>query len=496
MTAGLQVDMQLSELFPGLIPAAAPLDVSDITAHSAEVVPGGLFLACGGGRHHGLRFLDDALHRGAAAVAWEPQPQLARPLLPAGVAGLEIPGLRQRLGGIANRFFASPSAALAVTGITGTNGKTTVAWLLMQALGRLGRPAGYMGTLGHGSAAGLRAGALTTPDCVTVHRRLRELADGGVREVAMEVSSHALDQGRVDGVAFRTVAFTNLSRDHLDYHGDLADYAAAKARLFIEYGATVAVINLGDAFGREIAGRLPAGMRLIGVSAVAGLPAVVSMQRRVADGTQRGLYLEVDGTRVAFDSPLPGAFNVENLAVTAGILHAGGFAPTAIAAALAACEAPPGRMQVLASASGPRVVVDFAHTPDALRRALEALRAEGPARLWCVFGCGGERDAGKRALMGAVARELADHLVLTDDNPRGEDPEAIIAAIRVGAGRGPGVEVIRDRAAAIRHAIAAAGREDTVLIAGKGHESVQIVGRESRPFSDQAVALAALAGRP
>lgn len=491
-----EADMQLNRLFPGLAPAPPALDVSDIAAHSADVVPGGLFLACAGGRGHALRFLGDALDRGASAVAWEPQPGAAAPELPAGVVGLRVPGLQRELGGIANRFFASPSASLEVVGITGTNGKTTVAWLLAQALDQLGRPAGYMGTLGHGRISALRTATLTTPGCVTVHRQLRELADGGARQVAMEVSSHALDQGRVDGVAFRVAAFTNLSRDHLDYHGDLASYARAKARLFLDAGAAVAVINLGDAFGRDLAGRLPPATRLVGVAATPGTAASLTIEPVAASGPGQRLRLRVADADLQFDSPLLGGFNRDNLAVTAGILHAQGFAPAAIAAALATCQAPPGRMQLLPSTAGPRVVVDFAHTPDALRRVLEALRETAPARLWCVFGCGGDRDAGKRPLMGAVARELADRLVITDDNPRSEDPDAIVAAILDGAGRGPQVEVIRDRAAAIQHAVGSAAPDDVVLIAGKGHEALQIVGHEARAFSDQAVAGAALAGRP
>jgi UDP-N-acetylmuramoyl-L-alanyl-D-glutamate--2,6-diaminopimelate ligase len=309
------------------------------------------------------------------------------------------------------------------------------------------------------------------------------------------VSSHALDQGRVDGVAFRIAAFTNLSRDHLDYHGDLDSYGRAKARLFLGHGAAIAVINVGDEFGRALATRLPGTTRLVSVAAAPGVPAAVTVRRAPDDGASQRLRLEVDGAGAMFDSPLLGAFNLENLAVTAGILHAEGLDVATIAGALAVCRAPPGRMEVLPAAAGPRVVVDFAHTPDALRRVLEALRAEAPARLWCVFGCGGNRDAGKRPMMGEVARALADRIVITDDNPRTEDPDAIVAAILAGAGRGPAVEVIRDRAAAIRHAIAAAGRDDVVLIAGKGHEAVQIVGAVSRPFSDQQVAGAALAGR-
>jgi UDP-N-acetylmuramoyl-L-alanyl-D-glutamate--2,6-diaminopimelate ligase len=498
MNAATATDMDLRQLFPGL--ATAAVDVTDVATHSAEVVPGGLFLACAGRSGHGLGFLGEALGHGARAVAWETGVGVREPALPPGVAGVAVPGLTAQLGAIGNRFYASPSAALAVTGITGTNGKTTVAWLVTQALGRLGRQAAYMGTLGYGLGTRLRPDRLTTPGCIAVHRRLRELLDAGARDVVAEVSSHALDQGRVDGVRFRTVAFTNLSRDHLDYHGDLERYGRAKARLFLETDAECAVINIGDAFGRTLLARLPARMRRVSVatsgSDAPAAPAVVRARRSggTAPGARLHLHFEIAGEDVELTTPLAGGFNVENLAVAAGILHAQGFAAADIAAALGSAGAPPGRMERIGGGC-PTVIVDFAHTPDALRRVLEALRAESQGRLWCVFGCGGERDAGKRPLMGAVACELADRVIVTDDNPRREDADAIVAAILAGAVAGAPVEVIRDRAAAIRHAIAAATREDLVLIAGKGHETTQTIGRETRPFSDQAVASAALAER-
>lgn len=495
MTAAAHIDMDLRLLFPGLAPTVPEIDVVDIAAHSSEVVPGGLFLACSGRTGHGLRFLGEALERGARAVAWETAGVARAPTFPDGVCGLAVPGLDHQLGDIANRFFNSPSSCLAVTGITGTNGKTTVAWLLTQALERLGRCAAYMGTLGYGLGTAVRASDLTTPDCVTVHRRLRELADAGASDVAAEVSSHALDQGRIDGIALRIAAFTNLSRDHLDYHADMASYGASKARLFLDAAPSVAVINIGDEFGRSLARQLPPAMRQVTVSAVrdrAASSAMLQARRLSSDAQGARVALSVGERSVQFATTLAGGFNVENLAVTAGILLAEGFDLEQLAAALGACTAPPGRMQPVVAGRGPRVVVDFAHTPDALCRALAALRPPAPARLWCVFGCGGERDAGKREAMGKVARTLADRIVVTDDNPRHEDPDAIVAAVLRGTGRGSAVEIIRDRAAAIRHAIRLADAADVVLIAGKGHETVQIVGDELRPFSDQAVARAAL----
>jgi UDP-N-acetylmuramoyl-L-alanyl-D-glutamate--2,6-diaminopimelate ligase len=497
MTPAVEADMNLRQLFPGLAPVAPSLDVADIATHSADVVPGGLFLACAGTRGHGLDFLDDALRHGARVVAWEPAARMRAPALPGEVCALVVPQLHAQLGDVANRFFANPSAALAIAGITGTNGKTTVAWLVLQALLALGRRAAYTGTLGYGIGTDVRPDALTTPGCITVHRRLRRFLDAGVRHVAAEISSHALDQGRVDGVRFRTVAFTNLSRDHLDYHGDIESYGRAKARLFLESGAATAVINVGDGFGRDLARQLPAATRLVPVAARGSegesTPATVRVWRVAEEAGRQRIGLSLDGARVEFLTSLLGDFNVENLAVAAGILHAEGFAPGAIATALAAAGPPPGRMQVLSLSRSPQVVVDFAHTPDALRRVLEALRAHCQGRLWCVFGCGGDRDAGKRPQMGAIAGELADRVIVTDDNPRHEDPEAIVAAVLSGMDRAANAEVIRDRATAIRHAIRAAACSDIVLVAGKGHESVQIIGSVSRPFSDQAVASAALA---
>ena len=496
---GLTRSMQLRKLFPGIDSPLGEIDVADIASDSREVVPGGLFLACAGTRDHGLRFLDDAIRHGARVVAWEPQQDLPPPALPDSVLGMHVPGLGRQVGEIAGRFFAQPSSQVAVTGITGTNGKTTVAWVVAQALERLGEPSGYIGTLGSGIGMRIEADQLTTPGCVNLHRRLRRLANAGARHVATEVSSHALDQGRIAGVRFRVVAFTNLTRDHLDYHGDLASYGRAKARLFLDTGAPEAVINVGDEFGRTLVARLPHGMRpttvAVAGAATGGIAPTLTMARLGRELGGQRLRLELGGETHDFATSLLGAFNVENLAVAAGILHALRFEAEAVAGALATVSAPPGRMELLPSRSGPRVVVDFAHTPDALSRVLSALREDAVGRLWCVFGCGGERDAGKRPLMGDAAAAIADDIVLTDDNPRGEDPDRIVDAIRSGIPSHASVSVIRDRAAAIRHAILAAAPADTVLIAGKGHEAVQIVGRESRNFSDQQAAGLALAER-
>lgn len=501
MTARVARSTPLADLFAGIhvVLPDSVVDVTDITTNSRRTVPGGLFLACRGRRSHGLEYLADAVAAGAAAVAWEPGAGLEPPELPANVVGIAVPDLRDKLGMLADRFFGSPSADLAVTGVTGTNGKSTTAYLAAQALSVLGQPAGYMGTLGFGLGTQLEPSALTTPECVEVQRRLRRLADAGARHVVMEVSSHGLDQRRVDGVRFRTAALTNISRDHLDYHGDMDRYAEAKARLFIGSGIDTAVVNIGDGFGAELASRLTGvdeaaevlSVALVDTNSRAGTDARLIGHLLGARAEGIGLRFSGDFGEATLDSPLWGRFNAENLVIATGILLAQGFALEAAVGSLRDCVAPPGRMELIRGGdSRPTVIVDYAHTPDALSKALAAVREHTDGQVWCVFGCGGDRDRGKRAQMGAVAARYADHAVVTDDNPRDEDPQAIIADILTGAP--VPLEVIRDRGDAIIHAIRAAGANDAVLIAGKGHESVQLIGGEARQFSDASAARAAL----
>lgn len=485
--------MTLGELLAELAPAAfADRAVTDISLDSRRITPGALFLAVPGARSHGLQHAAAAASAGAACVAWEPGGGLGAPRLPEGCAAFPVPGLRARLGEIADRFFGAPSRCIDVVGITGTNGKTTCAHLVAGALERVGRRAGLVGTLGSGPVGALRPSRLTTPDVVEVHRALADLAGLGLRAVAMEVSSHALDQGRVDGVRYAVAAFTNLSRDHLDYHPSMAAYGAAKARLFLEHAPRVSVINALDAFGSELAARLPADARRVVLTTQEGPGAAGETRLRLAgvEALANGLALALDGDcgQVALRSPLLGAFNAENLAVAFGVLLALDVAPDEAAVALGALRAPAGRMEAFADAArNVLAVVDYAHTPDALGKALTALRRHCRGRLWCVFGCGGDRDRGKRPEMGRIAEQLADELVVTDDNPRSEDGVAIVADI-LGGLQDPGcARVERDRAAAIRQALGAAQSGDVVLVAGKGHEEFQLVGDEQRPFSDRAL---------
>jgi UDP-N-acetylmuramoyl-L-alanyl-D-glutamate--2,6-diaminopimelate ligase len=491
--------VSLRSLFTGIVDAAEVPDimVNDLTADSRSVQPGSLFLACHGSAHHGLEFVDAAITAEAAAIAWEPQDGLAAPAMPASVAGFPVDGLSARVGDIADRFFAEPSAHITLTGITGTNGKTTTAWLASEALNRLAGKSAYMGTLGYGVIPELESSALTTPGCISVHRRLRQLQDDGVSNVVMEVSSHGLDQGRIDGARINTAAFTNLSRDHLDYHGDFDSYKAAKAKLFAGAALQTAVINTGDAFGAELADNLGEGVQVITVALAEQLQNakqadLCATYSQVAGG---GLQIKFTGSfgTAEMTSALWGRFNAENLLVAVGILLAHEYSLEQAVTALEAGSVPPGRMQVIAGgADNPIVVVDFAHTPDALAQALQTLRGHCAGKVVCVFGCGGDRDHGKRAEMGAMAARYADHVVVTTDNPRHENPQTIIEAIVAGMADGGRHEVVVDRAEAIARAIHYASTGDAVLVAGKGSENYQLIAGRVEAFSDEDVASHAL----
>ncbi len=495
----------LAGLLDGIAPMPADIAVSDISLDSRAVRRGGLFLACAGRRTHGLVGAVAAVDAGARAVLWEPAPgQAPPPGLAARAFVAAVPALASHASTIAARFYGAPSAALTVAGITGTNGKTTSAWLLAQALGAAGRRCGYVGTLGVGlPPAAVEAGEYTTADAVAVQRQLATLRAAGANCVAMEVSSHALDQARVEAVQFRVAAFTNLTRDHLDYHGTMAAYAAAKARLFAWPTLRTRVCNVDDAFGVELAeSALASGRTIVVARSAAGRDAATRLERAGAASLQAealratpdGLAFRVTGAcgEAEVAIALIGEFNVDNALLVLGCLMALDLPLDAAVAALARCRAPAGRMEAIGGGGRPLAIVDYAHTPDALAKALRAARAHCAGRLHVVFGCGGERDAGKRPLMAAIAAQLADAIVLTDDNPRGESPQRIVADIVAGLPVGARVEVVHDREQAIRGALSAARTGDVVLVAGKGHEAYQIVGGLRRPFSDQQVARAVL----
>ncbi|MBM4191494.1 MAG: UDP-N-acetylmuramoyl-L-alanyl-D-glutamate--2,6-diaminopimelate ligase [Gammaproteobacteria bacterium] len=496
----------LADLCRSVAEIPSSIGVTDISLDSRTVVEGGLFLACAGRRTHGLSGLSEALSRGANAVLWEPAQGVVAPSIPAGTYAQPIEKLSSVASYIADQFFDQPSEILRVAGVTGTNGKTTTTWLLAQALSHCASPAAYIGTLGVGMAPdAVIPSEYTTADAVSVQRQLSVVREAGVQYVAMEVSSHALDQHRVAGVRFRVVAFTNLTRDHLDYHGTMEAYGAAKAHLFDMPRLEAGVINVDDAFGAELARRHATRLSLTLIACSAAGAAVIDDIRSRVPRTrslvasnikalQNGLsfiieYREV-GAEPAMRSvifQLIGEFNVENVLVTLGLLRALGVAFNTALLALGKCSAPPGRMEALTAPGKALAIVDYAHTPDALTRSLRAARAHCRGKLHLVFGCGGDRDPGKRPMMAGVAAAMADGIVITDDNPRSESPVLIAADIVAGFPKGIRATVIHDRAEAIRHALVGAREGDVVLVAGKGHERYQIVGAERRPFSDRQI---------
>ena len=489
---------RLGELLPGV--AGLPdVAVTGIAADSRRVRPGDLFLACSGERAHGLDFATAAVAAGAAAVAWDAD-TAARPPARIDVPAVAVPGLGQRLGDIANRFFDYPSRDVGVAGVTGTNGKTTVAWLVAECLEALGQRCGYVGTLGAGIGEIEVGEGMTTPAAVELHALLADFRARGASCAAMEVSSHALAQNRVDGVEFDTVMFTNLSRDHLDYHGDMASYAAAKERLFTDYPARNRIVNLDSEWGNRLAARC--GQDVVTVSTnfdrVANGRPFVFVRSIVARDAGSVVRVGTSWGDGRFELPIPGDFNVANAALVMALLLQRGVALDAACDVLGTVAAPPGRLQRVPGADGlPAVYVDYAHTPAALEFVLRALRAHCGGLLWCVFGCGGDRDAGKRPLMGRAAERLADRVVITNDNPRGESPAGIIADIVAGLRDRSAATVIEDRGAAIAWALRSAAAGDVVLIAGKGHENYQLIGGRRLDFSDAGSAranLEALAG--
>ncbi|WP_312538689.1 bifunctional UDP-N-acetylmuramoyl-L-alanyl-D-glutamate--2,6-diaminopimelate ligase MurE/UDP-N-acetylmuramoyl-tripeptide--D-alanyl-D-alanine ligase MurF [Achromobacter mucicolens] len=481
-----------------------------LTAHlkldSRDIEPGDVFVACPGLSSDGRRYIDKALALGASAVLFEAPATDAVQAASAGTPMLAVTGLRSLLGELGDTWYGRPSAALAVVAVTGTNGKTSSVQWIAHALSRNEKACGTIGTLGavlpDGQTLG---GSLTTPDVLTVHRTLAAMRDAGAKAVAMEASSIGIEQGRMDGVRVALAAFTNLTRDHLDYHVTMERYEAAKARLFSWPGLTAAVINADDEAGRRMLAALPEGVSPMGYS-LSDDPAIpAAMRARDLQATSQGQIFTLVSPHgeAQIVTRLLGAHNVSNLLLVAGVLYKLGLPFAQIARELAATDPVDGRLQTVEpavslpahAARGPLVVVDYAHTPDALSRALLALRAVATARsgrLVCLFGCGGERDPGKRPVMGAIAAELADHVVVSSDNPRTESPEAIVQQILAGIPEAVRPDVEVDRARAILQTIWAASPEDVVLLAGKGHETYQDIGGEKLPFDDREWARVAL----
>jgi UDP-N-acetylmuramoyl-L-alanyl-D-glutamate--2,6-diaminopimelate ligase len=482
--------MRLRDLFSddaAIEPQAEAVVVTGLAADSRAVKPGDLFFALAGHKTDGSRFTEQAIAAGAVAIAGD------RPLH-RGVPFVVTPNPRRALALAAARFY--PKQPSTIAAVTGTSGKTSVAAFARQIWQRLGHDSASIGTIGLVSPKRTVYGSLTTPDPIALHRQLDEIAGDGVTHLALEASSHGLDQYRLDGVRVAAGGFTNLSRDHMDYHPDVAHYLAAKLRLFgdlVAPGGAAVISADHDCSIDAIEAARSRKLRLITVGREAdGAGEGIGVIEATVDGFAQKLVLEHRGRRHMIKLPLVGEFQIENALVAAGLAIGTGSEPAAVFATLEHLEGAKGRLERVGEHNGAPIFVDYAHKPDALAKALQALRPYAKRRLVVIFGAGGDRDAGKRPLMGAIAIENADSVIVTDDNPRSENPETIRAAILATA---KGASDIGDRAEAIRSAIAALQPGDALLIAGKGHEVGQIVGDKTLPFSDHDAVAAALAAR-
>jgi UDP-N-acetylmuramoyl-L-alanyl-D-glutamate--2,6-diaminopimelate ligase len=478
-------------------PTATPvgrLEITGVTLRSQAVRAGDLYAALPGARTHGARFAADAAARGAVAILTDPTG--TEDCRATGLPVLVVDNPRDRLGAAAATVYGAPGERLATIGITGTQGKTTVTFLAEAGLRGAGATPAVVGTTGTRVAGRPVASMLTTPEAPDLHALLAVMVEQGVDACAMEVSSHALVQGRVDGVVFDVAAFLNLGHDHLDFHGDMAAYFEAKATLFTPARARLAIVNVDDTYGKALVERLE-----IPYATLSTTGAAADWRADRIEASSRGTTFEVvgpDGRRQAATLPLVGTFNVANALAAIASLSAVGYSVDGVVAGLARCESVPGRMEPVRAGQRFAAVVDYAHKPDALRAVLESLRPLTPGRIIVVIGAGGDRDAGKRPVMGRVAADLADVVVVTDDNPRTERAAAIRAAVLDGArSAATAAELVEigDRRAAIRHAVALARPDDCVLVAGKGHETGQEVDGVVHPFDDRVVLRAALIER-
>ncbi len=467
-----------------------------MTADSRQIKPGSLFVAYKGESADGRTYINQAIEKGAVAVIWDDADFVWH-------ADWQLPNqpishLKQHVGEIASEFYGDPSKDIWMIGVTGTNGKTTCTHWIAQAFSAVNRQSAVIGTLGNGVMGDLSKTMNTTPDSILLHSLLASYLAKKIEVVAMEVSSHGLDQGRVNGVAFDVAVFTNLTRDHLDYHGSMQAYGEAKKKLFDWIGLKAAVINRDDAYGVKLASELnEKGLSVItyGLNENFSGPNDIAVKNMQLN--EMGMTLEVSTPQgeVTIHANVIGQFNAYNLlAVLATLLASGVFLSDAVHA-LSLIKPVPGRMQQLGGGEHPLIVVDYAHTPDALEKALNSVRSLllPNSELYCVFGCGGDRDEGKRPLMGRIASNLANHIVVTSDNPRSESPKRIIQSVMTGVNQE--AVSIEDRAEAIRYAVKRARRGDLVLIAGKGHEEYQEIAGVKYPFSDIQVAEEALQGK-
>ena len=492
MTAALKRhgnDISLQVLLQGIVDTECSHSVSGIHLDSRLIRAGDVFLAYRGEQNDGRHYIKDAITAGAVAVVVEAESFSQADIHSLSVPIIPIRALRSQAGKIIERFYACPSHDLDIVGITGTNGKTSVAYMLARALmAYQEKEVGSVGTLGYGTISNLQTGSNTTPDPLTLHRLFAELRTASIKSVVMEVSSHALQQGRVSGVDFTIGVFTNLSRDHLDYHHDMQSYARAKRQLFLAENMQFAVLNADDEYGRRLHGELRKKLPVVSYGLISEFSSeVLKTQGLVRRNVTNRLELDIRSPwgRGVLRSQLNGRFNAYNLLASLSVLCLLDVPFEQALERLALLDSVPGRLEYFGHGHSPQVFVDYAHTPDALKQVLLGLRQQESGKLICVFGCGGERDQGKRAEMGRIAERYADELIVTSDNPRSEAPQAIVDDIMAGMLAPAAVTVQLDRAAAIRSAILAADRTDIVLIAGKGHETYQEIAGQRLPFSDR-----------
>lgn len=487
------------------------LTTGTIQLHAQNIQPGDLFIALQGNTTHGKIYLPEAFKNGAHAALVENNTLLELKIISNEPLIIEVPNLRQQLGYIANYFFDQPSKDLVVIGITGTNGKTSSAFYIAQLLEVLNCRTGYLGTLGRGFPEALSPSSLTTADAISVHQDMINLKTKGAKAIAMEVSSHALDQYRVNGVQFNTAIFTNLTHDHLDYHKTMEAYAACKARLFHVPGLKHAIVNIDDPYANELIKNIPYEVEIIGITVgAASGDRSFPLRQEVFAHSQKGerrsplrgilkadnIQYRFNGLAFTLKSPwgnasintaLLGHFNIYNLLTTLAAVLTRGYAFSDVISQLPNIKPTPGRMETHQRGQSPTLIIDYAHTPDALDKLIHAAKQHFNGKIFCIFGCGGERDKAKRPVMGRVAEQHGVELIITNDNPRTESPEHIMADILSGLAEPARAKVEPDRAQAIQWALSQANAQDVILIAGKGHEDYQIIGNQKRDLSDKRI---------
>lgn len=486
----------LSELLNGLANVEDSVEVSGVAIDSRLVKPGDLFMAYRGTNVNGIDYIDDAVNNGAVAIVIDEQEDIEQQSI--SVPVVEVSNLRQQVGTIVSHFYNDPSSQMNVIGITGTNGKTTISYMVAQVLSALDKKSSVIGTIGNGQFGQVESANMTTPDPVKLHSLFNDWRNE-VDFVVMEVSSHALDQGRVVGTQYDTAIFTNLSRDHLDYHETIEAYANAKFQLFQFPELKNAIVNIDDAYGLQLVKQIPDAVAVIAYSKKQieldiNRKNISFVYCEDIQSKQLGTLLKINSPWgiVSVDINLLGEFNVENVLAAFASLCVSGLPAESVATALSEFSGAPGRMEYFSSVdnreSKPLLVVDYAHTPDALEKVLITLRQYCSGELYCIFGCGGDRDTGKREQMGSVAESLSDHVILTNDNPRTESEEKIVNDILKGIKDKNNINIKYDRSDAIINTFLNAKKDDVILIAGKGHETTQEIGSTLLPFSDRELA--------